>query len=78
MSWLDVKHMLVWSANSLPLSKNEGWRINGVGLRFNKKFGFGLVDTYSIMTLITHPDWYSIGNISNTCESPLNNTQQFL
>ncbi|KAF2349687.1 Peptidase S8 pro-domain [Trinorchestia longiramus] len=44
LTWRDVQHLTVVSSNYDTLSNNEGWQQNALGLFFNLRFGFGLMD----------------------------------
>lgn len=44
LTWRDVQHLIVWTSEYAPLSANPGWQLNGVGLRFDIRFGFGLMN----------------------------------
>lgn len=42
LTWRDVQHIAVWTAEPEPLLKNnEGWVRNAAGLYVNSRFGFG-------------------------------------
>ncbi|XP_068622871.1 neuroendocrine convertase 1-like [Battus philenor] len=44
LTWRDIQHLIVWTSEYSPLSHNPGWQINGAGLRFDIRFGFGLLN----------------------------------
>ena len=44
MTWRDVQHLIVYTSSPEPLSENAGWQTNGAGLRYNSRFGFGIMD----------------------------------
>jgi len=44
LGWRDVQHILVKTAIQVD-SQDSGWSINGAGLPFNDKYGFGRVDS---------------------------------
>ncbi|KAL4717118.1 hypothetical protein ACJJTC_017005 [Scirpophaga incertulas] len=44
LTWRDVQHLIVWTSEYVPLATNPGWQINGAGLRFDVRFGFGLMN----------------------------------
>jgi len=51
LTWRDVNHLVVHSANWLPLKRDQDWRMNGIGLHVNEKFGFGLLDSERLVAL---------------------------
>lgn len=59
LTWRDVKHLIVWTSSVNQLMGNRGWRKNAVGLLYNSRFGFGLIDASA---LILHgARWQSVG-----------------
>ncbi|XP_052742405.1 neuroendocrine convertase 1 isoform X2 [Bicyclus anynana] len=50
LTWRDVQHLIVWTSEYAPLSENPGWQINGIGLRFDLRFGFGLLNAEALVT----------------------------
>ena len=44
-----MQHLAVWTSQPLPLLHNDGWQLNGAGLLFNSKFGFGLMNAYELV-----------------------------
>jgi len=51
LTWRDVNHLVVHSANWVPLKRDPDWRMNGIGLHVNEKFGFGLLDSERLVQL---------------------------
>ncbi|CAH0718128.1 unnamed protein product, partial [Brenthis ino] len=49
LTWRDVQHLIVWTSEYAPLSENPGWQINGIGLRFDVRFGFGLLNAGALV-----------------------------
>ena len=49
LTWRDIQHIVVHTANWLPLKRDPDWRMNGIGLHVNEKFGFGLLDSERIV-----------------------------
>uniref|UniRef100_F1L3M6 Neuroendocrine convertase 1 n=2 Tax=Ascaris suum TaxID=6253 RepID=F1L3M6_ASCSU len=50
LTWRDVQHIAVWTAEPEPLLKNnEGWVRNAAGLYVNSRFGFGLMNAFSFV-----------------------------
>jgi len=53
LTWRDIQHIVVFSANWVPLKRDPDWRMNGIGLHVNEKFGFGLLDAERIVQMAT-------------------------
>ncbi|CAH0588208.1 unnamed protein product [Chrysodeixis includens] len=51
LTWRDVQHLIVWTSEYAPLSANPGWQINGAGLYFDVRFGFGLLNAGALVTM---------------------------
>jgi len=51
LTWRDVQHIVVATANWEPLKHDNDWRSNGIGLHVNEKFGFGLLDTAKMVDM---------------------------
>lgn len=51
LTWRDVQHLTVWTAQPGPLMDNPGWKTNGVGFHYNSRFGFGLLDAHGMVTM---------------------------
>lgn len=49
MTWRDVQHLIIWTAEVLPLIDNKGWKINSAGLMYNSVFGFGLMNAEAMV-----------------------------
>ena len=49
LTWRDVQHLVVRSSSPEPLADNPGWQTNAAGLRFNSRFGFGLMDAEAMV-----------------------------
>ncbi|XP_045513292.1 neuroendocrine convertase 1-like [Pieris brassicae] len=49
LTWRDIQHIIVWTSEYAPLSSNYGWQTNGIGLRFNVRFGFGLLNADALV-----------------------------
>ncbi|KAM3960400.1 neuroendocrine convertase 1-like [Aphomia sociella] len=49
LTWRDVQHLIAWTSEYAPLSANPGWQVNGVGLRFDVRFGFGLMNAGALV-----------------------------
>ena len=57
LTWRDVQHIVVNSANWQPLKHDTDWRMNGIGLHVNEKFGFGLLDAERIVNTADPKTW---------------------
>uniref|UniRef100_A0A914VV88 P/Homo B domain-containing protein n=1 Tax=Plectus sambesii TaxID=2011161 RepID=A0A914VV88_9BILA len=44
LTWRDMQHIVLRTANPTPLLNNPGWSTNGVGRKISNKFGYGLMD----------------------------------
>ncbi|CAG9535619.1 unnamed protein product [Cercopithifilaria johnstoni] len=51
LTWRDMQHIVLRTANPVPLLNNPGWSVNGVGRRINNKFGYGLMDATALVKL---------------------------
>ncbi|CAG2112736.1 unnamed protein product, partial [Medioppia subpectinata] len=43
ITWRDVQHLIVCTAQFTPLIENKSWKRNAAGLMYNSRFGFGLM-----------------------------------
>ncbi|CAK1542022.1 unnamed protein product [Leptosia nina] len=68
LTWRDVQHLIVWTSEYSPLSANYGWQVNGVGLRFDVRFGFGLLNAGALIA--TALNWTTVPQ-KQICERPL-------
>ena len=73
LSWRDMQHLVVQTANPNPLQHEDGWSINGVGRKFSHKFGYGLMDASAMVDLAQQ--WSENKNIGpqKECSSPVMN-----
>jgi hypothetical protein len=46
LTWRDVQHLVVWSSTIDSVRNNPGWYTNGIGLPYNHRFGFGVMDAH--------------------------------
>lgn len=44
-----MQHLVVLTASTDVLEENQGWQINGAGLKYNSRFGFGIMDAYKLV-----------------------------
>lgn len=58
LTWRDVQHIVVWTSDVEPLKDNQGWKKNSVGLMYNSRFGFGLLDAEAMVK--TAMTWKSV------------------
>ncbi|CAH1118844.1 unnamed protein product [Phaedon cochleariae] len=66
LTWRDVQHLIVWTSELAPLVNNQGWQQNAAGFWFNDRFGFGLMNSFGLisaaLTWTNVPEW-------KTCET---------
>ncbi|XP_065059960.1 neuroendocrine convertase 1-like [Rhopilema esculentum] len=60
LTWRDVQHIVVTSADWQPLKHDTDWRMNGVGFHVNEKFGFGLLNAERIVTAADPKTWKNV------------------
>lgn len=58
LTWRDTQHVVLRTANPIPLLNNAGWSTNGVGRRISNKFGYGLMDAEALVRLAK--DWQTV------------------
>eukprot|EP00092_Neocalanus_flemingeri_P034915 GFUD01037990.1.p1 GENE.GFUD01037990.1~~GFUD01037990.1.p1 ORF type:complete len:1243 (+),score=296.02 GFUD01037990.1:82-3810(+) len=51
LTWRDIQHVVIYTANSKPLMQESGWEKNAVGRLFSHKFGYGLLDAEQLVKL---------------------------
>ncbi|GMR53989.1 hypothetical protein PMAYCL1PPCAC_24184 [Pristionchus mayeri] len=51
LTWRDMQHLVLRTANPTPLLDNPGWSVNGVGRKISNKFGYGLMDGHELVKL---------------------------
>ena len=51
LSWRDMQHIVLLTANPKPLLGEPGWLANGVGRQYSLKFGYGLMDADAMVEL---------------------------
>ncbi|XP_032794407.2 neuroendocrine convertase 1 isoform X1 [Daphnia magna] len=44
LTWRDVQHLVAWTSEYKPLEDNIEWQENAAGIRFNSRFGFGMMN----------------------------------
>ncbi|CAH2087643.1 unnamed protein product [Euphydryas editha] len=71
LTWRDVQHLIVWTSEYAPLCENPGWQINGIGLWFDVRFGFGLLNAGALVSAALN--WTTVP-VKQVCQvtSPLN------
>ena len=62
LTWRDVQHIVVHTANWNPLKRDPEWRMNGIGLHVNEKFGFGLLDADRIVQMANAESFKTVPN----------------
>lgn len=58
LTWRDVQHLIVWTSEYTPVKDNKGWHMNAVGLWFNTRFGFGLMNAFGLVSVASN--WTSV------------------
>ncbi|XP_059607513.1 neuroendocrine convertase 1-like [Phlebotomus argentipes] len=58
ITWRDVQHIIVNTAEYVPLQINMGWFMNGAGFLYNIRFGFGLMNADEFVK--TAAQWQSV------------------
>lgn len=58
LGWRDVRIILAKSAHPTDLSDPD-WSINGIGMKINHKYGFGVVDALAAVTMAK--EWKNVG-----------------
>ena len=51
LGWRDIQHMVARTSEKSSISDNEGWMVNGAGLQFNSRFGFGVMNADRLVKL---------------------------
>ncbi|CAD6184311.1 unnamed protein product [Caenorhabditis auriculariae] len=51
LTWRDMQHIVLRTANWKPLENNPGWSRNGVGRMVSNKFGYGLIDGGALVNM---------------------------
>ena len=51
MGWRDIQHMVARTSGKSSVLHNAGWKVNGAGLEYNPKFGFGVMNADRIVKL---------------------------
>lgn len=70
LTWRDVQHITAWTSEYYPLKDNLEWQENAFGLRYNPRFGFGLMNadrfvrTAANWTAVPGKSICSINNLS--------------
>ena len=59
LTWRDMQHIVLETANPKPLLHEDGWEANGVGRKYSHKFGFGLMDGAAMVNLAEK--WKTVG-----------------
>ncbi|XP_066908018.1 furin-like protease 2 [Halyomorpha halys] len=67
LTWRDMQHIIVMSANPKPLSKETGWITNGAHRKVSHKFGFGLMDGGVMVELAEQ--WTTVPT-QHLCQTP--------
>uniref|UniRef100_A0AC35U9N5 P/Homo B domain-containing protein n=1 Tax=Rhabditophanes sp. KR3021 TaxID=114890 RepID=A0AC35U9N5_9BILA len=51
LTWRDMQHIVLRTANPTPLLNNPGWSTNGAGRKISNQFGYGLMDAGALVKL---------------------------
>ena len=68
LSWRDMQHIVIQTANPDPLMHEDGWSANGIGRRFSHKFGYGLMDAAAMVEVAEK--WPGVSD-QRQCLSPV-------
>ncbi|PAA73078.1 hypothetical protein BOX15_Mlig019267g1 [Macrostomum lignano] len=60
LTYRDVQHAIVWTAEVAPLQHNLGWETNAAGHKFHHQFGFGLFNGAAMVKLVDPAIWRSV------------------
>ncbi|XP_052566318.1 furin-like protease 2 isoform X1 [Culex pipiens pallens] len=58
LTWRDMQYLVVLTSRPEPLEKESGWILNGVKRKVSHKFGYGLMDAGSMVSLAEQ--WTSV------------------
>ncbi|GAB0100386.1 Peptidase S8/S53 domain [Sergentomyia squamirostris] len=76
ITWRDVQHIIVNTAEFVPLRDNKGWFENGAGFLYNIRFGFGLMNADAFVK--TAAKWENVPEkLTETAQKP-NKTTDYL
>ena len=75
LSWRDMQHIVIQTANPDPLQHEDGWSVNGIGRRFSHKFGYGLMDANAMVEVAQK--WPGVSQ-QKECLSPMLTPQTVL
>lgn len=50
LTWRDVQHLISWTSHFEPMMGSPGWRRNAVGLVYNDRFGFGMLNAAELVS----------------------------
>ncbi|XP_037934689.1 furin-like protease 2 [Teleopsis dalmanni] len=70
LTWRDMQYLVVYTSRPGPLEKESGWILNGVKRKYSHKFGYGLMDAGSMVSLAEQ--WTSVPP-QHICKSRENN-----
>ncbi|XP_043472486.1 neuroendocrine convertase 1-like [Leptopilina heterotoma] len=62
LTWRDIQHLIVYTSEYSPLRDNLGWFKNSAGFWYNPRFGFGLMNAYSLV--VAGYNWTTVPNKS--------------
>ncbi|XP_021936624.1 neuroendocrine convertase 1-like isoform X2 [Zootermopsis nevadensis] len=73
LTWRDVQHLVMWTAEYAPLSDNSGWQRNAAGAWINTRFGFGLMNAHGLVTVAANWTTVPPKTICTVSAEPLKN-----
>lgn len=50
LTWRDVQHIIVYTARRVDIEPSE-WQVNSAGFSHSHKHGFGLLDSWALVTV---------------------------
>merc|ERR1712076_364972 len=51
LGWRDIQHMVARTSDKSSVLDNAGWKVNGAGLEYSSKFGFGVMNADRLVKL---------------------------
>lgn len=50
LTWRDIQHIIVYTARPVDIEPSE-WQVNSAGFSHSHKHGFGLLDSWALVTV---------------------------
>ncbi|RWS28899.1 furin-like protease 2, partial [Leptotrombidium deliense] len=73
LTWRDMQHIIVRTSRVEPLTAESGWITNAAGFSYSHKFGFGLMDSLSMVNLAK--SWTSVPSMKTCMTKFFQNTR---